>query len=87
MTRICIKKDSFVVRLDLKSHNLARGKYYLSFNVGLKTDEYGFMDYDVVYNTVLFEVKYINKKSEKPIVLWREQWGNCNFIDGEIEVL
>lgn len=81
------EKDSFIVRLDLKSHNLARGKYYLSFNVGLKTDDYGFMDYDVVYNTVLFEVKYINRKSEKPIVLWREQWGNCNFIDGEIEVL
>jgi lipopolysaccharide transport system ATP-binding protein len=81
------EKDSFIVRLDLKNHNLAKGKYFLNFNIGLKTDEYGFMDYDVVYNTILLEVKYNNRELRKPIVLWREEWGKCNFLDGKIEIL
>ena len=81
------EKDSFIVRLDLKNHNLAKGKYFLNFNIGLKTDEYGFMDYDVVYNTLLLEVKYNNRELRKPIVLWREEWGKCNFLDGKIEIL
>ena len=81
------EKDTFIVRLDLKNHNLAKGKYFLNFNIGLKTDEYGFMDYDVVYNTILLEVKYNNRELRKPIVLWREEWGKCNFLDGKVEIL
>lgn len=79
--------DSFSVRIVLRNHNLAKGKYYLCFNIGLKNEEYGFIDYDIVYNTLLFEVKYTNKETRNPILLWREDWGNCRFLDGNVEIL
>ena len=69
-------KELFKIRLSVPDHNLARGKYSLDFNIGLKDDnEYGFKDFDVVYDMLMFEVMYIDHVSKRPIQVWRDEWG------------
>ena len=79
------QKEIFKIRLSVLDHNLARGKYSLNFNIGLKDDnEYGFKDYDVVYDMLLFEVKYIDYLSKRPIQVWRDEWGVLHLQKGII---
>lgn len=82
------QKDIFKVRLSIPNHNLARGKYSLNFNIGLKDDnEYGFKDYDVVYDMLMFEVKYIDHLTKRPIQVWRDEWGVLHLQKGEVSVI
>ena len=80
-------KDEFHIKISLNKHNLAKGKYILNFNLGLKTGEYGYMDYDIVYNTLSFEVAFIDHATKRDIVVWRDDWGSCNYIEGITEVI
>lgn len=83
-----VEKDTFKVVVKLKNHNLAKGKYYLNFNVGVKDVDYQFMDYDIVYGALSFEIAYLHNDGKKePIKLWRDDWGHCQFRDGEVLVL
>ena len=79
--------DEFKIKVSLTEHNLAKGKYTLNFNVGLKLEEYGFMDYDVVYNTLIFDVEYADNAHKIPLTLWRESWGPCNFKTGQVQII
>ena len=83
-----VEKDLFKAVIRLKNHSLAKGKYYLNFNVGLKDEDYQFMDYDIVYGVLSFEIAYLhNDGKKKPIKLWRDDWGHCQFRDGEISII
>ena len=77
-------KDTFTIRVKLSNHNLAKGKYSLSFNIGLKTDQYAYMDYDVPMDMLRFEVKYANREKQEELSLWREGWGTICWSDGNI---
>ena len=82
-----INKDRFSCVMKLKSHNLSKGKYYLNFNVGLKQNNDAlFVDYDIVYKVLSFQIAYHTQSKKEPIKLWREDWGFCQFTNGEIEV-
>ena len=85
---MAVDKDDFKCIVRLKNHNLSKGKYYLNFNVGMKkNDESLFMDYDIVFGVLSFEISYLSKETKDPIKLWREDWGFCQFQDGETEVI
>ena len=80
-----IENDHFSYIVKLKEHNLSKGKYYLNFNVGLKkNDESLFIDYDIVFNVLSFEICYLTQERKDPIKLWRDGWGCCQFQKGEI---
>ena len=51
----CPQKDSFLVDLTIRNHNLAQGNYKIYFNIGLKDAVSGTTDYDVVKNVLFFE--------------------------------
>ena len=79
-------QDYITIQMKLSDHNLSKGKYTLNFNIGLKQEEYGFMDYDVVYNVLIFDVEYADKEHRMPLSLWRDSWGPCNFRNGSIRM-
>ena len=82
-----VEKDGFKCVVRLKNHNLAKGKYYLNFNVGMKVeDESLFMDYDIVFGVLSFEIAFVAKADKQPIKLWRDDWGFCHFHEGEVSV-
>ena len=70
----------------LSQNNLAKGKYYLGFNVGLKTEEFEFMDYDIVYDVLSFCIKYTSPEKDTEIKLWRSDWGNIQFQEGQVSL-
>ena len=78
-------KNTFKLRVTLPNHNLARGKYSLGFNIGLKTDEYAFMDYDVPMDMLRFEVKYKNRENGEELSMWRDDWGSIRWNMGVVE--
>ena len=78
--------DDLTVIIGLSKHNLAKGKYYLGFNVGLKTEEYDFVDYDIVFDVLSINIEYIDKKTKKEIKLWRDDWGSIQFQNGFIDI-
>lgn len=83
-----VDKDEFSILVRLKNHNLARGKYYLNFNVGMKVDaDFQFDDYDIVKGVLSFEILYTDNTKSKEIKGWRDGWGNCKFSEGSVEFL
>ena len=78
--------DNLTAVIGLSNHNLAKGKYYLGFNVGLKTEEYEFIDYDIVFDVLSFNIEYINHSAKNEIKLWRDGWGSIQFQNGFIDV-
>ena len=77
----------FTVELTLSQHNLAKGKYYLTFNVGLESEEEHIfnLDYDEVLDGLAFEVMYHNEKNNQPIQFWHRAWGSFD-LNGRINV-
>ena len=82
----CGDNDEMTAVIGLRNHNLAKGKYYLGFNVGLKTDKYEFVDYDIVFDVLSFNVKYLDLERQEEIKLWRDDWGSIQFHDGFIQL-
>ena len=82
----CGDNDEMTAVIGLRNHNLAKGKYYLGFNVGLKTDKYEFVDYDIVFDVLSFNVKYLDRDRQEEIKLWRDDWGSIQFQDGFIQI-
>ena len=80
----CPDKDEMTVVIGLTQNNLAKGKYYLGFNVGLKTEQYEFMDYDIVFDVLSFCIKYTQGSKDEEIKLWRSDWGSIQFQDGYV---
>lgn len=78
------KNDQFTIRLELRNHNLALGKYNLNFNIGLKDIELGMKDYDVVYEALSFEVDKSDFNTQAPIVMWRREWGSSCFQNADV---
>jgi ABC-type polysaccharide/polyol phosphate transport system ATPase subunit len=78
------KNDQFTIRLELRNHNLALGKYNLNFNIGLKDIELGMKDFDVVYEALSFEVDKSDFNTQMPIVMWRREWGSACFQDADV---
>ena len=80
----CTDKDEMTVVIGLTQNNLAKGKYYLGFNVGLKTEQYEFMDYDIVFDVLSFCIKYMPDSKDEEIKLWRSDWGSIQFQEGYV---
>lgn len=79
----------FVVELILSHHNLAKGKYYITFNVGLNSEEEKIfdVDYDEVINVLAFEVAYHDEKDVKPIQFWHRGWGSFELSESSVKIL
>ncbi len=60
-------------------HNLAKGKYHVCFNVGLKNIKLGAKDYDIVHNVLSFSVVYGDMASKTPFAYWPDFNGSIYF--------
>ena len=81
------QKNLFIMRVKLCNHNLARGKYSIGFNIGLKTEEYAYIDYDVPLDMLRFEIKYKNRDKMEELSLWRDEWGRNRWSDGIVKLM
>ena len=79
----------FGVRMVIKHHNLAKGKYYFTFNAGLNSEEEKIfnLDYDEVSNGLTFEVAYHDSKTQQPIQFWPRYMGNFDLSESSVELI
>ena len=82
-------EENFGVRINITHHNLAKGKYYFTFNVGLNSEEEKIfdLDYDEVSNGLTFEVAYRDSKTQYPIQFWPRYMGNFELSDSSFELI
>ena len=78
------KDGKFCVRMVIKGHNLAKGKYTTRFNVGIKDLSYGNRDYDIIHNVINFEI--INRSENTPFAFWYNNWGSILHQDVTMEI-
>lgn len=78
--------EVFNVNISVGHMNLAKGKYKINFNIGMKSAAFGFSDYDVVYNVLSFEIAYQDFANKTPLSFWRYEWGNNKYTDGHITI-
>lgn len=67
------------LKLILKNHQLAKGKYYFNFSVGKGNQTEGFEDFDIIHKTIFFEIVYSDITTKEMIPVWHNAWGNINF--------
>ncbi|MFI5159467.1 MAG: ABC transporter ATP-binding protein, partial [Sphingobacteriales bacterium] len=67
------------VRITIKDHQLAKGRYYFSFSVGIGNEIIGIRDLDIVTYTLAFEICYSDIFHKEMISLWEPHWGYINF--------
>jgi lipopolysaccharide transport system ATP-binding protein len=75
----CDKGEEKEILLELTNHQLAKGQYYLSFSVGVGNEITGITDYDIVIQTLFFEIMYADISKQKMIAMWVPSLGNINF--------
>ena len=69
----------FVWKTSIRHHNLAKGKYQVGFNIGLKNIEDGVKDYDIVHNVLSFSIAYSNAVLKTPFNYWPSYNGSILF--------
>ena len=58
------------VNMVVHNHQLAKGLYYLNFNLSQFNYQTICRDFDVIWKTIYFEVNYVDEKHQKPFVIW-----------------
>jgi lipopolysaccharide transport system ATP-binding protein len=81
------KNSSTEVLVNLKGLQLGKGQYYLSLSVGVGNEVTGITDYDIVQQTLYFEITYADVSREKMIALWPAVLGSINFQQIELKQL
>lgn len=76
------------IDLKIKHHQLAKGQYYFGFSIGQGNEVIGIKDFDMVLQSLFFEIAFADTSHKKGIVLWENNWwGNINYQSVEaIEV-
>ena len=72
-------------RISFPYHQLAKGTYYLNFNIS-KYDYFAVVkDYDVVQKVISFEVKYVDAEHKYPFVIW-PSLGSCAYRGSKVKI-
>lgn len=87
-TPIPTDADCYKVVLTLKNLGLPRGRYKVHLAIGEKDFAKALKNYDIAFDLLSFEIKYIHSKSKEEYAQWNRNWGiilhNQENIDVEI---
>ena len=78
--------ESFIWKVIITNHNLVRGRYSVCFNVGLKNIQVGNKDYDIVHDVLVFNVLYLNKRSQEMYSYWPD-YNGCLLFPGNSNLI
>lgn len=82
-------KYTYKVRLTLNQLGLPKGRYKIHIAVGEKDFAKALKNYDIAFDLLSFEIKYLYSASKKEYAQWMREWGiilhNQTNIKAEIE--
>lgn len=73
------------VNIEIKNHQLAKGKYSLNFNICQFGYDSNDIDYDIVRDVISFQVAYLDAGHTKPFLNW-EVSGKTAYQDIKVSV-
>lgn len=76
--RLPENQDTFKVRMSIPHHNTPMGKHKLNFNISRYDYSSNIRDYDIIFESIAFEVNFIDAKHSKPFSLWPFRAGTSN---------
>lgn len=81
-----LKKDSVrTIRYSVMNHNLVKGKYSISFSVGIGDFSTGQTDFEIVPYAIGFSIEKYSAEDSSAYVQWSKYWGTM-FFQHNVEV-
>ena len=77
------KGDSFTVRMTIPNHNTPKGRYNLNFNISRYNYSSPIRNYDIVRESVSFEVSFVDSAHSVPFTIWPFSSG-CSIQGSEV---
>ena len=75
MTPIPQDKDNYKVRLSVFQHGLPRGRYKIHIAIGEKDFAQALINYDIAFDLLSFEIKYVTKAEQHEYFNYDRSWG------------
>ena len=80
------KGEIFTAHISIPNHNTPKGKYHLNLNISKYDYSSVIRDYDIIFDSLAFEVCYVDKEHKNPFSLWPFQKG-CSILESKIQLL
>lgn len=81
-------RDEYFVNINLHHLGLPKGRYKVHLAAGIKDFDTANVNYDIVFDVLSFEVKYLSQIQKNHYCSWERDWGiilhNQECIDAEI---
>ena len=77
--------DNYKFKITIPHHNLSKGKYYLDFALSQFDYIASFRDLDGVYDTLSFEVRYVDSEKTIPFTTWPSPLGVSCYAFSNVE--
>lgn len=68
-------KDKYFVNLTLSNLGLPQGRYKIQLAAGIKEFDKANVNFDVVFDVLSFEIKYLNSSLKNEYCAWNRSWG------------
>ncbi len=78
--------DDFIVRVTLPSHHLTKGTYKVDMNISRFDYQAFARDYDLIFDALSFEVKYVDAAHKQSFTAWPRNLGNVIMRDAVVKV-
>lgn len=75
MMPIPLDRDTYKVRLTADHHGLPSGRYKIHIAIGRKDFSGALINYDIAFNLLSFEIKYITAIDKKEYFRYERSWG------------
>ena len=79
-------KDVMKVHVTIPHHNTPKGKYKVNFNISCYDYSAVIRDYDIVFEAVVFEVRYVDADHMFPFTIWPFRNG-CSIHNSKVQLL
>lgn len=79
-------QDIMRVHLTIPHHNTPKGRFSLNFNISQYDYVAAIRDYDIIYDSITYEVNFIDKQHTRPFAFWPFLKG-CSVYESKIELV
>jgi len=80
------KGDMFKIHLSIPNHNTPKGKYRMALHLAKFDYQSWTRFYDIIYNSIAFEVCYVDKEHKQQFSMWPLGRG-CSIIDSTVSLI
>ena len=86
VTALPDNKDVFKAKISIHNHNTPMGRFHLNLNISRFDYNAVIRDYDIVFEALAFEVRYLDKEHKQPFSIWPFR-GGTSIQDSNVTII